>query len=101
MVHDFHVELLTFDPAQILHDGCAECEERSRSRSHGIANLDPANFARAWRRAALRNVGALYSRVSQAERPMLDVLWAVQVQLEKKGLRIGYLPNDPLGLKRS
>jgi hypothetical protein len=95
MSHDYHEGPPRFDDAQILHDGCRECESRSVSRSHGISNLDHHNFVLAWRRAANWNQGLLGSSVvSNAERPMLDVLWAVQVQLEKQGLRIGYLPSD-------
>lgn len=101
MAHDYHDILPGYDPAQILHDGCAECEVRSKSRNHGIANLDRDNFYRAWSRAADWNQGFLESStLSAAEVPMLDVLWAVQVQLERWSvLSIGYLPDQPLGRK--
>ena len=100
MSHDYHDGLPGYDKTQILHDGCAECEARSNSRNHGIAQLDRHNFYRAWRRAAEWNEGSLDNRtISAAEVPMLDVLWAVQLQLEHRGLRIGFLPDEILGLK--
>jgi hypothetical protein len=95
MTHAYHDGLPGFHPDQILHDGCGECEARSDSRNHGIASLDRTRFPRAWRRAADWNQGLLDPRtISAAEVPLLDVLWAVQVQLEKQGLRIGYLPDE-------
>lgn len=100
MTHDYHDALPGYDEAQILHDGCAECEARSASRNHGIAHLDHWRFARAWRRASDWNQGSLdNSTISAAEVPMLDVLWAVQVKLETHGLRAGFLPNESLGLR--
>lgn len=96
MSHDYHEGLPGYHPAQILHDGCAECEARSRSRNLGIADLDRQQFIRAWRRAADWNQGLLDDPISQAEGPLLDVLWATQVQLERHGLHIGWLPQDML-----
>ena len=90
-MHDYHENLPGYDPRQIWHDGCAECEERGERI--GIASLDSSNFARAWRRAIDWNtVGA--NAVSHAEAPMLNALWAVQVQLERRGVPIGVLPGD-------
>ena len=98
--HDYHDALPGYNDEQILHDGCAECEARSTSRNHGIAHLDPSNFVHAWRRAAEWNQGELdNSTISQAEMPLLDVLWAVQVKLEGHGLRVGFLPSESLGLR--
>lgn len=95
MTHDYHDGLPGYDEEQILHDGCAECEARSGSRNHGIAHLDRQNFVHAWRRAAEWNQRQLdNSTISQAEVPLLDVLWAVQVQLERRGIRVGFLPDE-------
>jgi hypothetical protein len=91
-MHDYHDGLPGFSEAQILHDGCAECEERGASRNLGIAHLDHVRFARAWERAAAWNKAGL-ADVSNAERPMLDVLWAIQCQLENRGFPIGGVPS--------
>jgi hypothetical protein len=91
-MHSYHDALPGFSPEQILHDGCGECESRAASRNHGIANLDTGNFARAWQRAARWNRSGLPD-IARAEVPMLDVLWAVQCQLERVGIPIGSLPT--------
>jgi hypothetical protein len=92
MAHDYHDVLPGFDSAQILHDGCDECEYRAALATHGITQLDRDNFARAWTRAAEWNQLGL-SGISRAEVPMLKTLWAVQVQLERWGVPIGVLPE--------
>jgi hypothetical protein len=91
--HDYHQALPGYSPAQILHDGCGECEIRGRSVSLAIASMDKGRFALAWRRAADWNltVGAV-SDVSKAERPLLEALWAIQLRLENYGVPIGVLP---------
>jgi hypothetical protein len=94
MMHDYHEKLPGYDAAQILHDGCSECEDRAKSRNLGIAYVDKTRFARAWARAAAWNRGQLDDRtISAAERPMLDVLWAVQCALENYGNPIGRVPT--------
>ena len=75
-MHDYHDALPRYDSAQILYDGCAECEQRSESRNHGISYLDRQNFARAWRRAAEWNDRGL-PNISHVEVSLLDVFWAV------------------------
>lgn len=92
MSHDAHESLPGWHPGQLLVDRCGECEMRSGMRDLGISALDPQRFALAWKRAAewgSEESGA-YSR---AEMPMLGALFAVQVQLEQRGLRIG---EDPI-----
>jgi hypothetical protein len=91
MSHDYHDGLLGYSPAQILHDGCAECEQRAASPDHGISHLDRRNFIRAWRRAAKWNTDGIPD-LAQAEVPMFRVLWAVQLKLERLGIPIGALP---------
>jgi hypothetical protein len=91
-VHTYHEGLPGYSPAQILHDGCPECEARAQSRNLGIAHLDRYRFAHAWQRAAEWNSQGL-ADISAAERPMLDVLWAVQIKLEEYGVPIGQLPT--------
>lgn len=93
--HDYHDRLPGYDPAQILHDGCRECEDRAALDDYGISTLDRGNFARAWQRAVTWQRTGLPDG-SHAEMPLLHALWAVQVQLEHYGLPIGTLPNDGL-----
>lgn len=95
-VHAWHEQLPGYSPEQILHDGCGECETRAARGDHGISSLDTINFARAWQRAARWNgVGPDAHAVAAAEVPMLSALWAVQLQLERRGVRIGEVPVDP------
>ena len=91
MVHDYHEGLPGHSPAQILHDGCAECEARAGEAAGGIAHLDKRNFARAWARAADWNKSCL-SYLSRAEIPMLTALWTIQLKLEQFGCEIGTVP---------
>jgi hypothetical protein len=92
MTHTYHEKLPNYNAAQILHDGCAECEARAASRNHGIAHLDRFNFVHAWARAAQWNRHGL-SNIATAEIPMFDVLWAIQCQLENYGWPIGEVPS--------
>lgn len=93
MTHDPHEFLPGFSAAQVLHDGCTECKERSQQPDRGISNLDPEAFGRAWRRAAARGKRGL-NDTALAEVPMFQALWAVQVQLERRGVPIGELPGE-------
>lgn len=92
MAHDYHEGLPTYSDVQILHDGCAECEARAFREDHGISSLDQQNFARAWQRAAAWNTGGVPA-VAAAEVPLLRALWAVQLQLERRGIPIGEVPR--------
>lgn len=92
-MHSYHEALTGYSEAQILHDGCGECEGRAADRNLGIGYLDKQRFARAWRRAADWNRGGLPD-IAKAEVPMLDALWAVQCQLENFGVPIGEVPFD-------
>jgi hypothetical protein len=94
-MHDHHENLPGFSAGQILHSGCGVCEGRSKSSSLGIAYLDRTTFARAWARAAQYNRAGVPD-LSLAEMPMLDVLRAVQCQLENYGVPIGTVPRDYL-----
>jgi hypothetical protein len=91
-MHDYHEELPGFHASQILHDGCAECEERGANVNLAISSLDVRNFARAWVRAAEWELHGL-TTLSDAERPLLKVLWSVQLQFERRGLPIGEIPS--------
>src|SRR5581483_9774336 len=101
MSHSFHQGLDGFDERQILHDGCPECEERGEDVAKAIGYLDDERFERAWRRAfhwkASSGGGhATTGPISYAETDMLEALWAVQVQLERRGHPLGQLPPNPM-----
>jgi len=92
MMHDYHDALPGYDERQIWHDGCAECEDRSQRLAIGM--LDQGNFERAWVRAAKWNrEGGAGLAISRAEKPLLDALWAIQVQLERRGWPLGVVPT--------
>lgn len=95
MSHSYHEGQPGYSPAQILHDGCGECAERGSHVSLGIASLDARNFARAWRRAADWNRSGM-ADISEAEVNLLNVMWALQLQLERIGWPIGELPRNPV-----
>jgi hypothetical protein len=101
--HDYHEQLHGYDPAQILVDNCGECEARSEYSDHGISSLDSDRFEAAWKRAAAWfRAGGVWEEVSDAEVPLLAVLWSVQVQLERLGVPLGTvpLPEPHLAMRR-
>lgn len=90
MTHSYHEALPGYDARQIFHDGCEECESRGKDLLNGLAHMDETRFARAWKRAfdlkASRGGGvAVTGSISRAESGLLDVLWAIQVILERFG----------------
>jgi len=87
MSHDYHPQ-----SAPVLHDGCAECAVRGSNAFNAIVNLDPANFARAWNRAAAWQLDGLPD-LQDAEVLLLEALKGVQLQMEKLGWPIGMLPD--------
>jgi hypothetical protein len=90
VTHDIH----DGDPRQVLHDSCGECRRRGKNIATAIGSLDPDAFARAWKRAAdWQRHGAGSLDLSRAEMELLRALWAVQVQLEKRGIPVGTVPG--------
>lgn len=99
MSHDYHDALPGYHPDQILHDGCAECEYRGESVERAIVNLDQDRFEQAWRRASdcYRFDGELdRSTLSNAELPLLRALWALIVQLERRGVPTTEVPGETI-----
>lgn len=90
--HDYHEGRPGYSANQLLHDGCKECERRSTESGLGIAHLDPIRFEYAWNRAYRWRVDGL-DDVAEVEKPMLGALWSVQVQLEQRGVIMGYAPR--------
>jgi hypothetical protein len=99
MSHVCHTALPGYDEHQILHDGCPECEHRGKDVVAALIHLDVGNFERAWRRAYdLEASGGDRSaiKVSRTEKPLLEVLWFMQVQLERQGFPLnGAVPVAP------
>jgi hypothetical protein len=93
MTHAPHEWLPGYSPAQLLHDGCPECETRGQAAAAAIAGLDTASFERAWERAAAWQRDGGGHPIAAAEIPMLRALWAVQVQLERRGWPTGRCPS--------
>lgn len=96
MAHAYHDQLPGYDPRQILVDGCHECEERSKDLDLAILKLDEQRWIDACNRAkqyALADVldDTTTGPISDAERPLLRVLWAVEVmhKREKMFAKIG------------
>jgi len=95
MSHVHHESLPGYNPAQLLHDGCPECEQRGAQPAAALGHLDHERFLRAWARAAAWQRDRLPDdeELSVAEAPMLRSLWAVQVAFERHlGVPLGYLP---------
>lgn len=82
MTHDYHQGLPGYSAAQILHDGCQECEARGANVAHAINCLDAQNFARACARATAWNDTGLPD-ISYAEQALLQALSAYQRQAER------------------
>ena len=97
-MHDDHLSLTGYDPDQIWHDGCEECEHRGRRPEEGMMTFDRDTLEKAWTRSARWNrqetENDVYPTLSEAERPLLTLLWRMQVLLERNcGVPIGVLPG--------
>jgi hypothetical protein len=81
--HDYHEEQPNFHHDQVLKDGCGECRQRSLTPYRAIGAMDPTQFTHAWQRAIDWQKGRIPgAEISDAEAPVLQVLWAVAVQLD-------------------
>lgn len=94
MGHDYHEGAPNYNPSQLYYDGCAECKYRTEDLYLAIAHV--RDFREAWMRAARFEKGNLTEaeQVSVAEAPLLRLLRAVQVHLERYGLPLGAFPGD-------
>jgi hypothetical protein len=75
VTHDYHEGQPNYHPDQLLKDGCAECKFRSEHIHAALAHMDTRRFAVAWMRAIDFEMGRL-DNVSQAEAPLLRVIWS-------------------------
>ena len=94
MTHAYHDNLPGYDSRQVFKSGCRECELKG-SLPEAMCHLDEERFAYAWKRAADWNRdSSTIGPVSDAERPLLETLWSIQVMLQRVcGLPIGVLPR--------
>jgi hypothetical protein len=92
MTHAPHNTTPYFHTAQILCDGCDECEELSMHPAQVIQQMSKQEFIDAWGRAIDHERHGSVN-ASYAEIPVLQVLWAVAVQLEKRGVPLGHIPQ--------
>lgn len=97
MSHVYHDALEGFDERQILHDLCPECEARGRDLRSALAHMDTETFTRAWKRAFdinASNGSHDVGRESHAEADLLLVLYAIQVELQRRGIPLdGNVPS--------
>lgn len=93
--HSAHEAHPGYSPRQVLKDQCAECLERSGDIPLAIGHMDRETFGRAWKRAVSRNRDGLPD-ISDAEAPLLDVLWALAAQFERRGFPLGECPEAGL-----
>jgi hypothetical protein len=85
MTHAYHDALRGYDDRQIWYDDCEECEERGQQLPYSLGMLDNERFARAWQRADDWNHDRfeVTGRISIAERPLLETLWAMQIAFQR------------------
>jgi hypothetical protein len=94
MAHSYHDELEHYDPRQIWHDGCEECEARGKNVPYSIGTMDSGRFRRAWSRAWQFENGEDVGPLSKAEIPLLNLFYILQVNFEREcHLPMGELPN--------
>jgi hypothetical protein len=91
-VHDYHEGQPGYSEAQILHDGCGECEARGKDVAQAISSMDKGRFVKAWQRAAEWNTKGVPD-IAKAEMGVLHVLWVIQIKLESRGIAIGEVPS--------
>lgn len=85
MSHSYHEGLPGYDPAQIFHDGCEECEYRGENVLTAIGAMDTQTFVRAWARGRTLVRDGLDS-CSNAEHSVLRVLGSIRLRLEDAGI---------------
>lgn len=89
-MHNYHPASSNYDEKQILFDSCGECQRRSKNVALAIREMDGSTFERAWKRAydleSSRGNRDAIGIVSDAERPVLEALWAIQIEFERRGM---------------
>jgi hypothetical protein len=78
--HVFHQDLPGYNPESVLHDGCAECERRSKQGMEGVLALDRDRQLRLWK--GVFNL----PRTSDCDARLQRELYVVAVFLEGAGI---------------
>jgi hypothetical protein len=92
MTHTAHASCPYYDANQILVDGCAECEALATHPATVIGHMTKQEFEHAWERAVKYERLGLPT-ASYAEAPVLRIFWNIAVQLERRGIPLGYVPQ--------
>lgn len=79
MSHVYHEALPGYDPQSVLHDGCPECEERSRRGLAGVLAVDRDRQLKLWQ--------SRHGKVtSRCDARLRRELYVVMVFLEGAGI---------------
>lgn len=94
MGHSYHPNLEGYDPGNVLHDGCDECQRRASDPARGYLELDASNQLQLWqdmKRVRFgKQSGPVGRDLSDHDGSMMDHLYLLAVFLERVGLR----PDD-------
>jgi hypothetical protein len=84
-VHAYHDGLAGYDPSNVLHDGCEECEGRAADGIQGLQALDETNFARLLNKMVdAEFIDDRYPEtISHADATLCGTLYAIAVLLER------------------
>lgn len=85
-MHAPHDALPGYDPGNILHDGCEECEERAAAPLLGLTALDHRNFRQAWADMLAEKWSGgegLSRNVSECDYRLMGALYTIAVLFER------------------
>jgi hypothetical protein len=85
-MHAYHDRLPGFDPGNVLHDGCQECEDRATSPLNGLLHLDHHRFRQAWAdmlEEKWSGGSGLARKVSVCDQQLMSALYSIAVLLER------------------
>lgn len=86
MSHAHHEQLPGYDPGNLLHDGCPECEARAADMLHGLLHLDHNRVRQAWADMLAEKWSGghgISRRVSVCDWKILNALYSIAVLLER------------------
>ncbi len=82
------------DVEAVLSAGCEECEWRAKNLLIALAQMEPEQIDRAWRRAIAWNRDGLIP--NEAERPLFELINAfARLLARRKVLHYGHVPGEP------
>ena len=84
-MHNYHDALPGYDPRQIWHDGCKECEHRGKTMPSSVGTLDETRLVRAWQRMEfwVHDDWESIGQMSLAELPLMRFLEQVRLVNER------------------